>query len=822
MYPSRGFIRYFYFLAILMVLMLSSGAFAGANVFRIEWVDGDTDILITPPSLPATVTGRLLIDNPDPAGDLVNLRFHLSPTGMDLSSITSPYGTVTRVAEYAIYEFVPDSPLTIPAGQTTELMTFTVEVATPDQISISISDPYVDYANGYETTWEARRSYTLGAWINPLPPNLTVSPVIFPPRGINRNRASAHATVRAESDGGPFMFDPSVLGNHCGPFWFWSTSHLDFLAPGMQVSPEVIFDLMPVGTYACEMALGGGATLPVSGIWRNPIHALSVSPDSVDFGSVPVGGIGTAQIQLINEGDFTESAIPTVTGEAEWLSFDENLIGAGSTRTQTVTYAAPDLAERTWLLDFDLFGQVVAAGRGRIGTPALQVYADTLEFYPGEGSTDVGWVGIRNVGEIMFTPEFIIDDPSGQFALVDLPYSLGLGEYHRFNFSYTATDRLLRTATVDVGPGLGQFVLKGQGLLPYAAGEVSTTLLELPPVAVGEWTSATFVVYNTGGETFPLTLSDGDADVFVSGPSQLDPGQNAVIFVSSTPATWGQINNHIIVNRDLDLVVEYVVPPVQPFGPDENRLGVYFDSAYADQDTVVVPAIQTLTGHLVLKNPSDPNGVGAWECRVELPQGASVVTSSLAGSGFDILSAADEFWVDLSGSPLPPTEEILLADVLILITDPTLDRVDVQLRSLELPVLPGLPSWTPAGGSALAMVATPGPYTAGTIRLVDPASPAPLPVAPARTGLLANVPNPFNPRTEIRFELAEAGPLRLRIHDLKGRLVRELKNEIHPAGRDAVIWDGRDRGGRRVASGAYYVRLESAGQIDTRKVLLVK
>ena len=43
---------------------------------------------------------------------------------------------------------------------------------------------------------------------------------------------------------------------------------------------------------------------------------------------------------------------------------------------------------------------------------------------------------------------------------------------------------------------------------------------------------------------------------------------------------------------------------------------------------------------------------------------------------------------------------------------------------------------------------------------------------PENTSLAPNEPNPFNPRTTLRFELAEAGSVRLAIHDLRGRRVR--------------------------------------------------
>ena len=53
---------------------------------------------------------------------------------------------------------------------------------------------------------------------------------------------------------------------------------------------------------------------------------------------------------------------------------------------------------------------------------------------------------------------------------------------------------------------------------------------------------------------------------------------------------------------------------------------------------------------------------------------------------------------------------------------------------------------------------------------------------PARTALLPNHPNPFNPYTSIRFELAADGPVRLTVFDLQGRAVRRVLDEIRTRG----------------------------------------
>jgi hypothetical protein len=93
---------------------------------------------------------------------------------------------------------------------------------------------------------------------------------------------------------------------------------------------------------------------------------------------------------------------------------------------------------------------------------------------------------------------------------------------------------------------------------------------------------------------------------------------------------------------------------------------------------------------------------------------------------------------------------------------------------------------------------------------------------PRVSQLLANVPNPFNPTTSIRFELARDEQVRLEVLDVRGRLVRRLVNDSVRAGRHEAMWDGRNERGRPVASGVYCYRITTPSFTDTRRMVLVK
>ncbi len=90
------------------------------------------------------------------------------------------------------------------------------------------------------------------------------------------------------------------------------------------------------------------------------------------------------------------------------------------------------------------------------------------------------------------------------------------------------------------------------------------------------------------------------------------------------------------------------------------------------------------------------------------------------------------------------------------------------------------------------------------------------------TRLLPNVPNPFNPMTEIRFELGAPQQVSLKIYDVTGRLVRDLESGSLDRGPHSRVWQGRDSSGRQVPSGAYYVRLVTDSKVENQKILLLK
>ena len=94
--------------------------------------------------------------------------------------------------------------------------------------------------------------------------------------------------------------------------------------------------------------------------------------------------------------------------------------------------------------------------------------------------------------------------------------------------------------------------------------------------------------------------------------------------------------------------------------------------------------------------------------------------------------------------------------------------------------------------------------------------------SPRKFALEQNFPNPFNPETTIRYELAKADNVTIRVYDVSGRLVRTIVNDLQKAGKYEVKWDGKNNAGNQVASGVYFLRMQTPGFTKVRKMTLLR
>ena len=85
-----------------------------------------------------------------------------------------------------------------------------------------------------------------------------------------------------------------------------------------------------------------------------------------------------------------------------------------------------------------------------------------------------------------------------------------------------------------------------------------------------------------------------------------------------------------------------------------------------------------------------------------------------------------------------------------------------------------------------------------------------------------NYPNPFNPSTQIRFDLPYNGDVQLIIYNMLGRKVKQYSMNNISAGYHSVMWNATNDLGDPVSAGVYLYQLHTKGAVLTNKMILLK
>ncbi|MGH7493508.1 MAG: FlgD immunoglobulin-like domain containing protein [bacterium] len=114
---------------------------------------------------------------------------------------------------------------------------------------------------------------------------------------------------------------------------------------------------------------------------------------------------------------------------------------------------------------------------------------------------------------------------------------------------------------------------------------------------------------------------------------------------------------------------------------------------------------------------------------------------------------------------------------------------------------------------------TNGAVTIGTTRVEEDHTSAGI---PATFALWQNHPNPFNPETEIKYELPREAHVVITIFNIAGQKIATLIDGRVKAGVHAVRWKGTDDLGRSAPSGIYICRMAAAGNVFQKRMALIK
>lgn len=239
-----------------------------------------------------------------------------------------------------------------------------------------------------------------------------------------------------------------------------------------------------------------------------------------------------------------------------------------------------------------------------------------------------------------------------------------------------------------------------------------------------------------------------------------------------------------------------------PADPDQPHPLERLDHLRAYRVEVSQPGEVTIEGFIVDAQTPIPLLEG-WNTISYLPTEPDAPAHALASivKNLDMVYGYEDEW--LTYSPRVPEEENTLREL-----KPTFGYWVKMLRADTL-------VYSDTTTAVAANKRSHGPDAEPT--LVSPHAPL-----PQRTALHQNFPNPFNPSTTIKYDLAGTGRVTIVVYNLRGQLVRTLVDGVKGPGTHAVSWDGTNATGAPVATGVYFYRLVAGDFTQTRKMVLVK
>ena len=100
-------------------------------------------------------------------------------------------------------------------------------------------------------------------------------------------------------------------------------------------------------------------------------------------------------------------------------------------------------------------------------------------------------------------------------------------------------------------------------------------------------------------------------------------------------------------------------------------------------------------------------------------------------------------------------------------------------------------------------------------------------IVPEMTNLHPNYPNPFNPVTNIRYDIGLLDGLQqnvsISVYNLLGQRIQTLVKNVDQLGQFTIQWDGRNETGKDMPTGIYFVQLTTSnGIVKNSKMMLLK
>lgn len=588
----------------------------------------------------------------------------------------------------------------------------------------------------------------------------------------------------------------------------------DVCAPGLNVNSLVIPSGYSGNTWSgTSMACPHAAGLAALMLSKNP----SLSPagmDSIMEQTAVELGVAGKDNQFGSgriDADAAVAAVPLpTTPHLSWIAYDildanaDGVIDPGESFDVVFT-----LVNNSPIVDgTGVAGSLITAGGDPLtvddGAASFGTVAMNGGTADNTGDVFTLTAGAGAAQGTIFTMFFTVTAQNGYTKVFDVSHAIGLPEYATHdvgNVLLTVTDAgALGYMTSDqvFGQGFGPQEMNGLYIGSFWGGNSQATLsnhdyYEGRPYDWVVTTTPNGRVKNTG-----TVYSDQDFEAVFDDSACLSPldvivSQESFAFADA-PYDDFVILRYTVYNNSAAEIANYYGGIFCDFDINDSsansaatlparRSSVMFDGLGGMHYGITVMGSTPVANLHCINNPTDvyPNGYILPVTKWRALDGTTTVATGLSGDDWSVIASTGPFTI-------PAGASVTMAFALV---------------------------WGETQADFYTNSEAARDFDLDTLTAVDP-------LVPSAPLLAQNAPNPFNPMTTIEFSIAEAGPVRLGVYDLKGQLVATLADRTFSEGTHRVIWSGRSDAGEEMPSGLYLYRVLADDRTQTRKMMLVR
>ncbi len=464
------------------------------------------------------------------------------------------------------------------------------------------------------------------------------------------------------------------------------------LAPGEQRIVVVRFLAEVAGTFTCVVTTGTDcADVFCRAVAVEPPPLCAISPPALEFGVVNVGASVERSFTITNTGGgLLQGAVSSPCPEFAVIQGGGGYaLAHNSSRIVRVRFTPAQDGPRSCEIATGGACAVVPCSGTGVG-PFCAITPASLDF----GQVRVGasrelTFVVRNVGGGWLDGQPSADCAAYAIVAGGEPFHLGPGQTRLVTVRFAPQTTGEHVCDVSPGADCAPVHCTGTGADPPPGCWLEPAQLDFGALQPGPGQTRDLVfTINNGGPDMVSGDVQAACEHFAliagAGPFTLAPGEVRPVTVRYAPSAYGQHACAVQIGTDCGQIL-----CTGSFGPatSEDVLGVYFDTAGQNNHIWTTQPFEPVRAYLILKNASQPSGVGGWECCVEMVGPSTGMSWTVAGGGTNFLQAPC-FAVGYGVVPPPWSPAIVLAWVDFVQPAPW-DATLFFLHPTPIPSLPG-------------------------------------------------------------------------------------------------------------------------------------